>query len=477
MRRSGAFASSTAIAAALLGTTVSAAVEPSAFEVEEGLRKAISYYTEKVAYRGGYVYFYSPDLSKRLGEGVASSTQVWVQPPGTPTVGLALLEAYRATGDESILVAAKAAGMALRYGQLESGGWQNSIEFNPDSPRVNLYRQGGGKGRNYSTLDDGISQTALRFLVRLDEALGFADADISDTVQYGLEALLDAQFANGAFPQVWEKESETVGEQKARYPSHDWRTEGRIKDYWYQYTLNDGVAGSVTDLLITAHEVYQDEKYSEALRRLGNFLILAQMPDPQPAWAQQYNREMEPIWARAFEPPAVSGRESEDAMVALLKIFVHLGDERFLSPIVPAVKYLESSFLPDGRLARYYELETNKPLYMERSSGNYELTHDDSNLPDHYGWKNEPKLDLIKAGYRAVTAGEPLAPALGETEPTEDEVSGILAALDDEGRWISEFAGERLVGQPKFQPGEKYLASGVFADNVTALSRYLVQAK
>lgn len=53
------------------------------------LRKAAEFYRTRVATHGGYVYYYSPDLSRRLGEGVASDSQIWVQPPGTPTVGMA----------------------------------------------------------------------------------------------------------------------------------------------------------------------------------------------------------------------------------------------------------------------------------------------------------------------------------------------------------------------------------------------------
>jgi hypothetical protein len=32
------------------------------------MRKAAEFYRQKVAYRGGYVYYYSPDLSYRHGE-------------------------------------------------------------------------------------------------------------------------------------------------------------------------------------------------------------------------------------------------------------------------------------------------------------------------------------------------------------------------------------------------------------------------
>lgn len=484
MKRSGAFANRTelilnrdrklALATAGLLLFFNAAYSaPTKTEVESALQKAVTFFSQTVARHGGYVYFYSPDLARRLGEGEARATEIWVQPPGTPTVGQAFLEAWRATGDQLHLDAAIAAGEALVYGQLESGGWRNQIEFDPAGPRVDQYRNGKGRGKNQSTLDDQISQDALRFLIRLDEALQQKNAAIHDAVEHGLAGILDAQFSNGAFPQIWTGKVPSVQAKKAAFPDYDWRTEGRIKEYWDQFTLNDGVAGSVTELLITAHEVYGDDRYKEALKKLGGFLILAQLPDPQPAWAQQYGPDMYPIWARKFEPPAISGRESEDVMLSLLRIAEYTGDKKFLEPIVPAVKYLESSLLPDGRMARYYELENNKPLYMERRGDVYTLTNDDSNLPKHYGWQNESRLDLIKNAYRAVVAGKPLAPLLDSLDLREANVESILKGLDATGRWVSVYDGELLVGQAKFKPGDQYLSSEEFSKNVTVLSRWL----
>ncbi len=447
-------------------------VGPSADEVSAALLKATSFFHNEVAVEGGYVYYVSPDFSRRLGEGKATPTEIWVQAPGTPTVGMAYLSAYEATGDERHLEAALAAGKALAYGQLESGGWRNSIDFDSTGPRVDQYRNGKGRGKNYSTLDDGISQGALTFLIRLDEALRFENREIHEAVEYALPRLLAAQFPNGGFPQVWQGPVAGPEAKPASFPDYDWRTEGRIKEYWDQYTLNDGLAGTVSELLIVAHRVYKKPEYLKALEKLGSFLMLAQLPAPQRGWAQQYGPEMFPIWARAFEPPGVSGRESEDAMKTLLRIAHYTGDESFMGPVVSGVKYLESSLLPDGRLARYYEMNTNSPLYMERSGKVYTPTFDDSNLPEHYGWKTEPELDLIKAAYRAATKGED-PDSVFEEPVTADKVKAILASLDSAGRWVSRYSGERLTGQPKFANGEEYINSAVFAENTGYLCRYL----
>ncbi|MHC4509307.1 MAG: pectate lyase [Planctomycetota bacterium] len=296
--------------------------------------KAAGFFRTEVASHGGYVYYYSLDLSRRWGEGVATADQIWVQPPGTPTVGMAYLKAYEATGEPFYLDAAIEAAEALMYGQLKSGGWTNCIDFNP-AGRVAQYRNGRGGGKNYSSLDDGQTQSAIRMLVLADEALAFEHKEIHESALLALDALLAAQFPNGAFPQVWTGPVPPQPVTKASYPDYDWRTEGRIRNYWDMYTLNDNVPGYVAETLIEAHRVYRDPKYDAALRRLGDFLLLAQMPEPQPAWAQQYNYDAKPVWARAFEPPAISGDESQEVLETLMEIYRATDDRKYLEPIKP----------------------------------------------------------------------------------------------------------------------------------------------
>lgn len=261
---------------------------------------------------------------------------------------------------------------------------------------------------------------------------------------------------------------------KASFPEHDWRTEGRVKNYWDMPTLNDGVAGAVADALLEARAVYGEKRIADALARLGDFLILAQLPEPQPGWAQQYDLKMRPIWARVFEPAAVAGRESQDAIETLLKIAAATGDRKYLAPIPAALDWLQRSTLPDGRLARYYELRTNKPLYMKRLGGKrYELTYDDSDLPGHYGWKTDSRVAGLRRRYEQQAAGRPAPQSRPDRAALAAKAEEAIRALDDQGRWVSVFAGEALVGQPKFPAGYRYLSSAVFARNVGVLSDFL----
>lgn len=441
------------------------------------MKSAAQYYHSQLAVHGGYVYYYSADRSQRLGEGAAKPDQIWVQPPGTPTVGMAFLAAYEATGDKYFLDAAVDAARALVFGQLESGGWTATIEFPPSESEF-AYRNGKQNGkRNNSSLDDGTTQAALQCLMKVDEALRFEDATIHEAVQVALDGLLNAQFPNGGFPQSWTGPvDKTLPVLRANYPDYDWRTEGRVKAYWDMYTLNDGLAGTVFQTLQEAHRIYADERCRQAIRKLGDFLILAQMPDPQPIWAQQYNYQMQPIWARRFEPAAVTGGESQDVIETLFRIYAFTGESRYLEPIPRALAHLRASVLPDGRLARYYELQTNRPLYMNREGRDYFLTYSDERLPDHYGWKQANRLDELESKLQAPQVGQPLE-AARTFKQLEQDAANIIRALDADGRWLATAGDERLTGQPKFPRGTQYISSPLFARNMQRLSDYVKAAQ
>lgn len=441
--------------------------------------RAATFYHDKVAAHGGYVCYYTPDLKERWGEGRATADQIWVQPPGTPTVGLAYLKAYEATGDKFYLTAATEAAEALAWGQLQSGGWTNRVEFNVDrllQMALNNTDEGGG----VSSLDDGQTQSAIRFLVEADRALAFQNPKVHKAAQSALDALLAAQFSNGAFPQGFRGPVQPQPVLKASYPTYDWRTEGRVPEYWQIYTLNDNVTAYVADTLMAAYRVYKDEKHLNALRRLGDFLILAQMPDPQPAWAQQYGFDMKPVWARRFEPPAITGFESQGVLETLMKIYRVTGDRKYLEPIPRALAYLKASTLPDGQLARYYELQTNTPLFMtaERRD-NYTLTYDDADLPDHYGWKFPSRLADIERQYNELIGNTVLPVAKPSLKDLEANVRRIIQTLDEQGRWISASTGERIVGQPnwQWQIGFLHISSEVFSKNIETLSEYLIATR
>ena len=448
-------------------------------QVAQALRRAVEYFRTHVATEGGYLWRYSADLKLREGERKATATQAWVQAPGTPAVGLAYLRAYEATRDRFYLEAAAETAHALVQGQLRSGGWDYHIEFDPSLRVQYAYRTGtpAEKQRNVTTLDDDNTQMALRFLMRTDSTLQAKDARIHEAAGYALMQLLKAQYPNGAWPQRYGTlpDPRQFPVKKAGYPDTGSRTFPNV-NYSSFYTLNDDTLADMIETLLEAHRTYGTASYREAALRGGEFLLLAQMPDPQPAWAQQYDAAMHPAWARRFEPPAVTGGESFGAMNVLLTLYRATGDKRFLEPIPRALEFFRKVRLPDGRLARFYELRTNKPLYFTKD---YQLTYSDADLPTHYAFKVPDRSGRIEKEYQQLLKSDPRKLAKPAASPPtraalEGRVKSVLSALDAQGRWLE---SGRLRAHGTDDTTNRILSCQTFVANVGLLSDYLAATR
>ena len=439
-----------------------------------GLRKAVGFFREKVSLNGGYLWRYSADLKKKEGEGKVGDTTAWVQPPGTPYVGEAILAAYMATNDSYYLDAARETADALLKAQLHSGGWDYRIEFDPARRKKYAYRVDGPrskKGRDVSVLDDNTTQAALSFLIRFDKATGFKEKAVHEATAYALSSLLKAQCPNGAWTQVYRGpiDAKKYPVKTASYRKDDQHT--RIKEYWELYTLNDNLLRDAVEALFLAAEVYGEKRYSEAALKAGDFLLLAQMPEPQPGWAQQYDYDMHPCWARKFEPPAITGGESQGAMVLLLDLYERTGKKAYLDAVGKALPYYKRSLLTDGRLARFYELKTNKPLYFTRK---YELTHSDADMPTHYSFKVGSGLAKIERRHKELEA-KPWRPRNKSTRtkrPSASTVRKVLDAMDERGAWVDEGA-MRYWG--KTDDTRKIIDPRTFVKNVRLLSAFVAE--
>ena len=448
-------------------------------QAAEALRKATDFFTTEVSTEGGYLWQYSEDLAAREGEGRATDTVVWVQPPGTPTVGMVFLEAYRDTGEKHYLEAAKQAGYCLVRGQLRSGGWDYRIEFEPKGRKRYAYRVDepvkGASQRNTSTLDDNTTQAALRLLMQLDKTLDFKDAAIHEAVEFALKSLLEVQYPIGAWPQRFTAapDPDKFPIKKASYPE-SWSWEYPKVSYSTFYTFNDNAMNDVIDIMFMASDVYGDERYSAAARRCGDFIILAQMPEPQPAWAQQYDNDMHPAWARKFEPPSITGGESQGVMRALLQLYRNTGDKKYMEPIPRAIAYFRRSELPNGQLARFYELKNNKPLYF---TIDYKLTYSDADMPTHYSFKSGSGMDGIEREYQKLLATDPakLKPPTTRSRSKAsarmmEQVERVIASLDDRGRWVQ---SGRMKYHGDDDPTRRVIDCHTFCSNIRALSSYL----
>ncbi len=461
--------------------------------VKQSLHQATKFMSETIADHGGYAWASSADGEFSNGEGVAGADRVWVQPPGTPAVGIAFLNAYAATQDDSHLQAARAVGDALVQGQLRSGGWGYSIEFDPAARAKIPYRveasgaadkiaatpEPGGwaiwRKRKYKTnmtlIDDDTTPSAIRFLSKLDAALQFNDKKIHDAADYALRSTLGAQYPIGAWGHNYDRFAIKSPSESfypilsASYPE-SW-TRASANDFNGCYMINDRQTMNMIETMLVAAKIYNDDRYRSSAIRGGEFLIRAQMPDPQPAWAQQYDRKMQPVWDRKFEPPAITGGESQDVLRTLLRLFRETQDERFLKPIPAAIAYLKTCLRGDGQLARYYELKSNRPLYFSKD---YKMTYDDREMPDHYGFVITSHLDEIQREYDQLTSGS--TASAPRRSDLERDVKEVLSHQGDNGGWLQSGFVRDDQGR-KVRPPEGVVQSQTFIDNVDLLCRYL----
>lgn len=438
------------------------------------LKKVVDFHRTQVGYRGAYLWRYSADLTRQEGEGVATKTSGWTQPPGTPAVGEAFLTAYLISGEEVCLHAAKEAAEALVEAQLKSGGWSSHFDLQPPGRNRYAYRVDGEKAgqNNYTTFDDDKTQSALRFLVRVDEVLKFEDEPIHEAVQYAIENILSAQYSNGGWPQQYREPSQSTqpASLRASYPK-SWPREHPQVSYRHLYTLNDHNMSKLIDTFIEAHRIYERQDCYDAVVKTGEFYLLAQMPDPQPGWAQQYDMDMHPAWARKFEPPSITGGESQSVMRDLIKLYRFTGQSRFIEPVPRALEYFKQSQLESGKLARFYELQTNRPLYFDRE---YQLTYDSDDVPTHYSFVVSSKLGSIEKEYeRAKERGKdawsdyrPPTP-VQLTKGLKQSAEKVANALDERGAWLER---KQMRGSDS---EEDVIDMRTFANNLVTLARYV----
>jgi hypothetical protein len=123
-------------------------------------------------------------------------------------------------------------------------------------------------------------------------------------------------------------------------------------------------------------------------------------------------------------------------------------------------------------LARFYELETNQPLYFTLD---YDMTYSDESVITHYALLiSGSGLAGIRREYEALAKAEPdeirradrlhgLSPWSSQSTPralSAAQVRALIDAMDERGAWVEDGEGTRIV------------RSTTFAQNLEALARY-----
>jgi PelA/Pel-15E family pectate lyase len=228
-----------------------------------------------------------------------------------------------------------------------------------------------------NTFDNQATTLPLAFLARMTTATG--EPAYAAAFQRGLDYTLAAQYPNGGWPQY--------------YPLR-----GGYHDH---ITFNDDAMVRVLTLLqevVAGHEPYgfvdaaRRARAAGALSRGVDVILKSQVRQDGrlTVWCAQHDADtLAPAWARKFEPPSLSGSES----VGIVRFLMSLKPSPEVAAAIDAAiawfqraaihdtrleTYTNAEGQPDRRLtpapgaaplwARFYDLQTNAPIYMGRDS-------------------------------------------------------------------------------------------------------------
>lgn len=410
-------AAATFVAASAPALPAEAQDAPNRAAVLEAMKRATRFMSEEAAVDGGYVWQYLPDFSRRWGELEATPTMIWVQPPGTATVGHLFLDAYHATGDAYYFEAAKAAADALIRGQHPAGGWNYVIDTAGEESLKRWYETVGRNAwrleefqRYYgnATFDDAGTSEASQLLLRV--YLEKRERKYRAPLEKAIAFVLDSQYPNGGWPQ--------------RYPFVEGGGLHGHEDYTPYITFNDDVAGENLEFLIYAwHGLATngrgDARILDAINRGMDIFVKTQQPQPQPAWGlQHFPDTLKPAGARTIEPQAFVTHATGGNIRSMLGFYRLTGDRKFLERLPEALDWLDQVRAPEalrgpGRTHPTFILEgANTPVYIHRrgsnaTNGQYYADESPDNLVVHYGSFRNVDTAALRREYEALSAMSP----------------------------------------------------------------------
>ncbi len=311
--------------------------------------------------------------------------------------------------------------------QKANGGWPKNYDVQAILTAKQKDSLQHAKQLLNTTFDNGTTYTHV---VYLSKAYSYTKTETFKAAALkGLDYILSAQYANGGWPQYYPLE----------------------KNYSRYITYNDGAMGGIMWLLKDIAENNPDYSYIDNNRRLQlqaayekglDCIIKTQINDAgvPTAWCQQYDEvNLQPAWARKFEPASICNGESVDIVMLLMSIQKPTG--AVIDAVQHAAAWFKASMIKgikvetfkavdlqtpytlsktDRRVVndslappiwtRYYELKTHRPLFCNRDSKVvYSLSEVDRERRDGYAWYTyspQKVLDKYPAWQKKYAAGK-----------------------------------------------------------------------
>lgn len=322
--------------------------------------------------------------------------------------------------------------------QTPDGGWSKNLDLS-GSPRLhgqsyapdNSNKHPGpadfdapsNPNWNYvGTLDNDATTTELYFLARVADSAQSAAERYRASVLKGIRYLIDAQFPNGGWPQVWPLQG----------------------GYHDAITFNDNAVTHAAELMAAVSSgaapfsfVPTSLRYQasvSAARALDCILRTQVRTNGKlTAWAQQHDAlTLQPVAARNYEPAALSSSESStlllylmglpnpspaviasvDAAIAWLQSTAIYGQAWTGTRTDPAGRHLEPRSGAGPIWSRFYSLTTNRPIFGDRDKTIHDNVADISlERRNGYSWFSSAPQQALDA-YAAWHKQHPSAPGI-----------------------------------------------------------------
>ena len=227
------------------------------------------------------------------------------------------------------------------------------------------------------TFDNSATTGELRFLARAFRATN--EPRYKQAFLKGLSHILEAQYPTGGWPQF--------------YPPS--------KGYHRHITFNDNAMVRILELLRDISEssdygfletAYRTQAKAAVTKGIDCILrTQIKQEGKRTAWCAQHDEKtLAPAWARAYEPPSISGAESVGVVRFLMSVeeptpaiivAVEGAVEWFRSAAIYGIrleKFTDAARQDDKRVvadpnagplwARFYEIDSNRPIFLDRDS-------------------------------------------------------------------------------------------------------------
>jgi len=212
--------------------------------------------------------------------------------------------------------------------QLPNGGWSKNMDmsgparlpgqsFTPNNISHYLGQDDFDKPANpdwnyAGTLDNDATNTELHFLAQVSTALPGRDGDkYRDAFIKGIQYLLDAQFPNGGWPQVWPLEG-------GYHDAITYNDNAVTESATLLSEVGDNKDGQFS-FILPGMRTNASSAAAHAIQCILNTQVI--IAGKRTVWAQQHDAlTLAPVAGRNFEPAAISAGESADILVYLMSL-------------------------------------------------------------------------------------------------------------------------------------------------------------